>query len=390
MITADFFSRADWLGRERIRGYACLAAVALIPTLWVYYQRALGPLGSDFLSFWAAGKFVLAGAPAKAYDPAAVSAVQFALGRDHWFAFISPPPMLLAVAPFSAVSYAAALPAFVITSFAGWLYVVRRMLPGAAWPAAASPVAALAAWHFQSGFLTSGLLMAGLYALPRRRFVAGLFFGALIIKPHIAMLVPLALLAGREWRAIAGAAVSSLGLLLAALLICGVQTYVSFLQIAGFWSSILRNGVGGELFPRMASFYGLLRAAGMPEHIAGAVQVLLALACAIVVWRAWRGPTEPLEKGAILITATCVAAPYLFSYDLPMLIVPLAWLWLCGERHGFRPWRKVAIFSLYLAPLAMRVLAEPLGVNLTALVSMAMLVLLLTEKGIENPSIRYP
>jgi hypothetical protein len=364
MTASEFLRRADWLGRDRIQAYSRITALALLPSLWIYYRRALGPLGSDFLSFWAAGKLVLAGAAAKAYDPAAHSAIQFALGRDHWFPFINPPPMLAVVAPLGLTTYPVALPLFVIATFAGWLWAVWKLLPGAVWVAAASPVAALAAWHAQSGFLTSALLIAGLAALPRRPFVAGLFFGALIVKPHIALLVPMALLAARQWRAIAGAMVSSLGLIAGTLLLFGPASYVAFFRSAGLSADLVQNGIG-DVFVRMATPYAMLRVLGLSGLAAGAVQSLIAVACAAFVWSAWRSPRDPLEKGSILVVATCLATPYLFSYDLPMLIVPLAWLWVRGERRGFQDWGKLTLCLLHAAPLACLAAAEATGFNLT-------------------------
>lgn len=372
MTPSEFLRRADWLGRDRIQAYSRITALAFLPSLWIYYRRAMGPLGSDFLSFWAAGKLVVAGTAARAYDPAAHSAIQFALGRDHWFPFISPPPMLAVVAPLGLTSYAVALPLFVATTFAGWILAVRKLLPGAVWPAAASPVAALAAWHAQTGFLTSALLIAGLAVLPRRPFIAGLVFGALVVKPHTALLLPLALLAAREWKAIAGAMMSSLGLIALTLLFFGPGPYVGFLHTAGISSGLLGSGIG-EVFLRMSTPYGALRVLGLSAQAAGLTQLVISVGCAVFVWRIWRSRRDHLEKAASLVVATCLATPYLFSYDLPMLIVPLAFLWIRGERSGFPDWGKFGLCALYVAPLACRALAEPMGFNLTPLALAALL-----------------
>ena len=67
--------------------------------------------------------------------------------------------------------------------------------------------------HGHNGFLTALLLGGGLILLERKPFLAGLLLGCLVYKPQFALVLPLLLLALWNWRAIAGAAVSSLALI---------------------------------------------------------------------------------------------------------------------------------------------------------------------------------
>jgi hypothetical protein len=52
----------------------------------------------------------------------------------------------------------------------------------------------------------------------------------------------------------------------------------------------------------------------------------VALAAAVFVWNSWRSTNDNFARGAVLASATALASPYLFLYDLPVLIVPLLWL----------------------------------------------------------------
>ena len=61
----------------------------------------------------------------------------------------------------------------------------------------------------QNAFLTLALLLGGVGLLGRRDFAAGAILGLLSYKPQLALMVPVALLAARHWRALAGAAVSA-------------------------------------------------------------------------------------------------------------------------------------------------------------------------------------
>jgi hypothetical protein len=368
-MSLDIIREARWLGRPRVQAYSRLLAFALLPTLWLYYQRAMGPLGSDFLNFWVAAKLTTAGTPALAYDPATMSGIQLALGRDHWFPFISPPPMLGVIAPFGLLPYAWALPAFVASTFVIWLVVARQLLPGGTWAIAAFPGAAVAAWHAQTGFITAALLIGGLLVLRRRPFAAGLLFGCLVIKPHLALFIPLALLAAREWRCIAGASVSSLGLLAISLVAFGPEAFRAYSEAAPLMTDLLANGLQSGIpgtFLRMSTAYGFLRVLGVSPAVACILQLGLTAALALIVWRTWSRRQAWLERGGVLILATALGTPYLFAYDLAMLIVPVCFLWRRGAEHGFAPWDKAWLALLYATPLVGRALAEPLGINLTA------------------------
>jgi hypothetical protein len=376
---------ADWFGRERAVNYAKLIALAFAPSLVVYWFRATGPLGSDFLNFWAAGKLVVMGAPAQAYAPTAMRTLQLALGRDHWFPFISPPPMLAVVAPFGLLPYAWALPVFVVLTYFVWLAVARRLLPGASWPVAAFPGAAVAAWHAQSGFITSALLIGGLLALPRKPFFAGVLFGCLIIKPHLALFVPVALLAARAWRPIAGAAITVVGLLLSSLLLFGVGTFQAYFAAAPMMSALLSNWSDPGLFQRMCTPFALLRALGFSVAAAGFVQLALAVALGALVWRTWSRETDSLRRAGILVFAATIGTPYLFNYDLPMLIVPICWLAQEGMTKGFRRWERAQLAAFYWMPLFARAFSDELGFNPTPVFLLLFLFIALRH-GARNPA----
>jgi len=189
---------ARWFGRERASGYARMMAIAFtFPLVWFYLQ-AIGPTGSDFLAFWSASHFTLEGAPAQAYSLAAQESFQKGLGRDHFFPFLNPPPFLFLTAPLGLAPYEFSLLAWVATTYAVWLAVAHRLAPGAFWPVAVFPGAMVAAWHAQNGFVTGALLVGAALTIGKRPWLAGALLGALIVKPHLALLVPLALIAGRK------------------------------------------------------------------------------------------------------------------------------------------------------------------------------------------------
>lgn len=378
------FLQLCWLGRERVVAYSVILAFACLASMYFLFRQAMGPQGSDFLAFWSAGRMAVAGHAAGAYDPAALGAVQAGLGRHDVFAFVNPPPLLLAVWPLGLMDYPAAWIAWVAVTYLLWLLATRQLYPRLGWPIAAFPGALVAAWHAQTGFLT-GAMQAGAAGLLRNRpFSAGLCIGALIVKPHLAVLFPIALLAGRQWRAIAGAACSVAGLVLLAWLIFGTETMLAYPKSWAVSDYLLRTG-NDAFFLRQTTVYAMGRLY-LGSHWATILQAIATCAAAGMTWLAWSRPGPVDGKLALLFAATPLATPYLFSYDLPFLAIPVCWLVGCRKAEDLAGWSKPVLLALYLSPLAARAMALPLGINPMPLVSIAMVWLVWRKLG--EPAVR--
>jgi hypothetical protein len=366
-----------WLERRRVTAIAAMLLVAYLPMLARAFRNATLGAGSDFLAFWGAARLTLAGAPERAYDLAAETAAQGASGFSGMFAYVNPPPFLLVVAPFGWLDYAPALVAWSLAGWAAWLLVARRVMPEATLAIAAFPGAYLAASHAQNGFLTGALLIGGVLALKRSQALSGALFGTLLIKPHLALLVPLWLAAGAKWRALAAGAASATALMLVSVVAFGPATWLAYPQSFAVSAAIMDQGPG-EFFLRMGTVWSGLRQWFGPE-VALAGQATVTLACASLVVLAWRRTRDEEATGALMLAATALGSPYLFAYDLAFLAMPLFWLAREGRAHGYRPYERVALVALYLAPLVARAAALPLGLNLTPLAAAALVALVWTR-----------
>jgi alpha-1,2-mannosyltransferase len=196
------------------------------------------PASTDFVSFYAAGSLANAGAPQLAYDQVAhYAAEQHATqpGIVYNF-FYYPPVFLLLCAPLARLPYIPAFVAFVAITLVFYVAIVRHILGERGWavlvPILAFPPVLWTSGLGQNGFLTASLLGAATLLVDRRPFTAGLLFGALCCKPHFALLVPVALVAGRRWRAFTGAAASALGFVLLSVALFGWRTWHDFLFAA--------------------------------------------------------------------------------------------------------------------------------------------------------------
>ncbi len=359
---------ADWLVPGRVQGYAVLVGLASLALVAVAWVQAQGPLGSDFLAFWGAGRAVLAGLPEKAFDLAWQEQVQTGAGFTGWYAFVNPPPFLFLAAPFAALPYAAGWIAWVVATFAGWAWASLKAF-GRLWPIVLTyPGALIAAGHAQNGFVTGALLVGGVALLGRRPVLAGVLLGALVVKPHLALLVPFWLAAGGQWRAFVAAAASSLGLLLLSWLAFGTATMLAYTESWAASAAIMRTA-DGDLLLRMATPYAQVRLlAGETAAIFVATGIALTmLALSVLSWR--RFGRDLLATGAFMLAATALASPYLFNYDLPFLVLPTLWLVREGLREGFRPYEKLGLVALWFAPYVTRAAALPLEINLMPLAS---------------------
>ncbi len=382
----NHFRQVDWLDSQRVRGYAVILGIASLALLANSYIKAMGPDGTDFLAFWGAGNVTVAGDPALAYDLATQERVQTGTGSTGWFAFVNPPPFLIAAAPFGALPFPIAWIAWVAVTFALWAWASLKAFPRL-WPIVlVFPGALLAAGHAQTGLLTGALLVGGVAALGTRPLLAGALFGALIIKPHLAILIPFWLAGAQQWKAFGAAAVSAVGLVLASWLAFGTETMLGY---ATSWqaSAAIMRGDDPEFYLRMATVYSQLRLFA-PVPFALAANGLVALVMVLLAFvSARRFGGDMLASGALVLAATALTSPYLFSYDLPFLILPILWLVREGLQQGFRPYEKLGLVLLFTAPYATRAAALPLEINLMPLASAALVWLIWSRGHIRSDKI---
>lgn len=370
----DILRNADWLTRERVRGYALLVTLASLALLVASFVQAMGPAGSDFLAFWGAGHVAAAGDPAAAYDLAVQQEVQQSTGSEGWFAFVNPPPFLFSLVPLGLLPFPLAWIAWVAATWGLWAWAGIRAFPRL-WPLVVGyPGALIAAGHAQNGLLTGALLVFAAHELARRPVRSGAAIGALVIKPHLAVLAPFWFAAGGHWRAFASAGVTAIVLLVAAWLAFGGATYAGY---ATSWraSGLLMEGVNPDFLLRMTTWFSQIRvvAGDGAATVAAMLSALLAVAATLLAWRRFSG--DPRATAAAVLAATALASPYLFNYDLPFLVFPTLWLVERGLVEGFRPYEKLTLVALWFAPYATRAVAFPLGVNLMPLAALVLLYL---------------
>ena len=373
------------LHRNRVLAY-CRVLLAVETVVFLFLVAGThglivplaGPTSTDFVSFYAAGALADSGKPELAYDQAAHDAAEqraTAAGVEYRF-FYYPPVFLLLCAALTRLSYLAAFLVFEAATLALCLMVMRAILVERDW-SAIIPVLALPAafWTLglgQNSFLTVTLFGVGTLWIDRRPILAGICFGALCYKPHFALLVPVALLSGRDWRALGaflGSAVALCGL---SLVIFGWDTWQDYLAAAAGSHATYASGrinFGGLITP----FGGVLLAGGTPNaaYVAQAAATLGAGLLVAFVWR--RGLPLPI-RAATLAAATLVAVPVALIYDFMLAAVAVSWL--VRDPAGLAGWERVALTALFVLSMIPPSLAEAWHVPTGPLLALALLALI--------------
>jgi hypothetical protein len=194
----------------------------------------------------------------------------------------------------------------------------------------------------------------------------------LAYKPQLAVLVPFALIAGREWRALAAAVISEIALALVSAGLLGLGPWVAFLhkmaQPAGVVASSSSN------WQAVPSVMTLARSLGLDAAVsAGLHWAVAAIAAAGALW-IWFKTTDVRYRVGALASAMLIVTPYLRSYDLALLILPA--LALLPRDHAKT--RRVAwavIITAWSIPAVMTLTLLP--VQYGALVTLAVMGLIL-------------
>ncbi|MBC7227913.1 MAG: DUF2029 domain-containing protein [Thermoflexales bacterium] len=342
----------SFLNSRRLRDYPVLALIGAGGALLVNILTRHGWVGGltgqlmfgDFISYYAGGliyrtnRFHL-------YDPAVQEQVQRALvwpSQPPGFApYISPPYVAAAWSLITTLPPTPALILWMVFSLAGFiaaLYLLDRwVVPPALKTAGLTPsrlgLAVASSYCFLTG-LQSGqnhtltmLLASGVTAawLGKRWFLAGLFAGALIYKPHLVSGFLILWLVRRNWRA-----------LLSFTAVAGVWTGLSFWtdglplyrEYIALSGALLRLPLVKGDFPvaAMVTPYALLASLIPPGGISIVTRIyllLVGLTALGLSWVAirWRHHEQMMLVSALLYPICMM--PHALIYDLLMVVPAL-------------------------------------------------------------------
>jgi hypothetical protein len=366
------------LQKNLVLGLALVLALQASLNLALYFSEVRGGhFGGDFVGFWNAAQRVHRGDISAIYDADRWRAFlsSGAQGPITWFVY--PPFALICLWPLGAMTYKDAALAWSLTPlplYAGLLYLLARRSVRAQMAdvpargflvlvfAAALPFLSANLFSGQTGAFVAVFLFGAAYFWNSRPTLAGICIGFLAIKPQMGLLLPFALCAACNFRAILSAATTILVACVASTAWLGVGIWTDYLRMTQLFGGFIgrgREGIGQLAVGPYISLQGM----GMPVIVAGILQALILLALlGAIMWVFWRWNISPSERDrddgrmdlrfGLLATGMLLATPYSLSYDTPLLmlaVVPLlARIWC----KGWTGMELTAFFLLIILPFA--------------------------------------
>lgn len=325
---------------------------------WIFDDKGLG-IPTDFVNVWSAGRLVLEGHAAQAYDWDIQKQLQVAvLGQSYPgnFAWHYPPPFLFVATVLAHFPYAVAFIGWAAASLVPYLAVMRAIVgrPFGLLLAAAFPVVLTNTLVGQNGFLTASLIGGTLYLMPLRPVLAGICLGLLSYKPQYGLLFPLVLIAASQWTVFVTAAIVAAAMALLSWFAFGTESWQAFFHWMPMFSQAFLTE-GRAPWGKMQSLFALVRYFGGAEQLAWGFQWIMSGGVAVLLALMWRSRVSYSLKAAALAAGTLLITPYLFLYDLMVLAIAVAFLVRIGLKQGFQrhelPALGVAALLLMLFPL---------------------------------------
>jgi len=309
--------------------------LALVDLQWSYTLHYKLPQ-PDFYVYYLAAQLGRAHGWAAIYGPAVfLPPVTAAVGKP--LPYLNPPELAWLVTPLSYLPY----------TLAGWIwtgllaaafglvwYLVApgrrliRLIHGVG-AAALLPVFVGVLFGQVSLVVVAAVALSWWLLSCGRPWLAGLALSALILKPQVAFLVPVALLMSGYWRAVLAWLMVSVPLAVIALLTTGTGVFHHI--------SASLHAVSGVAGPIQSS---LLRQLPLPLAIIGIVLVIAI--STIILWRGCgSSPSLPIAVGLI---SSVLVSPYVNFYDLSALLLA-GWLIL---RLDPPRWHKAVTLGMYV------------------------------------------
>ncbi len=381
-----------------------LLFVLFAPLGWLMFWAVFHTVpGQDWVVFHTASALFRAGDFKTLNDPRGFTDVMNAT-HTTWFAhpisvlhpWVYPPVTLLLALAFGWPSYPWSLALFLVTTAAAMVTALlqweaglraRLMLIGFV---LLCPATAFTIGAGQLSFFVAAAVLVGMSLLENKPFLAGMVFSLLCLKPQFVPLIPVALLAGRHFRAIAGGLAGGLGLVGLSAAVTGVSAWTTWIRLASGVDPVL-----GKLIDVVRvydqSVHTCLRMLGAGENLAGIGQMLAIALAALCIWIAFSRPFSLRRRAIVLLCALVAGAPHVGDYDHVLLAIAVMLVLLDG--HPPNPMLAGLAAAVWLAtmfnpPALMAVLGVPALTVLSALTGFLPAALMLAETASRPRNIR--
>jgi hypothetical protein len=348
------------------------AIAATLLAVWGVLSLGFQAQQGDFAAFYTGAAIARSGDFHHLHDAARQTAIErvivpqrpdatFFVRPDIYAALLTP----LALLPFRA-AFAAWIAAQMLVLAACCWWAGRRFGPDALPLAGLFPLTVMSAAFGQDAVFYLGVLVAAWWLHERGRpLQSGLVLGLVLLKPHLAFLLPVAMLMQRRWRMLGGFALTAAAEAVGTFALAGPSGVASYLRFL--------HDRAGYLSPhpeRMLNTASVLLNLGCTSAAAG---VLLLLVAGAAILLAMMGPWWRALSAAVI--GALVIAPHTIPYDAAWAILP-AWLAYFCSRHPAV--RAAAVLFFIPVPWLLQLLDKPWTIA-PALVVLALLLAMAWE-----------
>ncbi|QEG24084.1 glycosyltransferase family 87 protein [Mariniblastus fucicola] len=235
----------------------------------------------------------------------------------------------------------------------------------------------------QKSAILLAILTISFVLLHRERpFTAGLVFGLIAFKPYLAVPIGVAMLCKKQFRFVAGSLLT-LSVLIVGSLFLAPDVWGDYVQMCFGMSNYISNS--GYQLEHSHSLWGAMQLllGDFNPALVKPMAIVAAIGLVTLLGRILSGPIELSSprfafQFAALVIATVLISPHFYTYDLTILLLPLA---ICGlseevSKHinlRLLYWICIAVLfgaSIYV-PLALK-----LGVQISTVVFFAWLIVI--------------
>ncbi|MFT6073082.1 MAG: hypothetical protein ACJARD_001530 [Alphaproteobacteria bacterium] len=182
----------------------------------------------------------------------------------------------------------------------------------------ATPLCLIALSISQNSFYSLSFLIIGLYCIDKKPLLSGLCFALLTYKPQFAILIPIALLLTNNYRVFFYAALFFLLQVTASIVIFGIEPWVVFFQTThNVWSLMHSNQMPIHI---MSSHFTVFTSWNFSLECTKILSLFYFFSVASITLYFWYKIKGDHLAKAILCAGICLGTPYIFHYDMIILI----------------------------------------------------------------------
>lgn len=377
-----------------------LLDISRLPSLSIFDYK---PIGGDFWAMYAAAHLTAAGLPWGAYSSEMNTSAMASLVTDVnsgpliWGLYY-PPPYLLILWPFGYLPYYPALILFFTMTLAVFLTAVW-LLTRRTWMVIMMLAFSGIVLNFvtgQNGLLTAGLFGLALAFMAQNKTLSGIMIGLLSVKPQLGLMLPFALIAGREGRIFKVAALTTMVLCAVSFAAFGLVTWILWPHSTVLASSYLTNRL--EIMTRMPSVLSTVRLANADWLLSYAtggfltepqaalfLHALVAVPVFAMVLYVWRRTDNTNLRGAIYAAGTLLITPFLYDYDTAWLGLPIVLLGLEAGRTGWWLPERILLPIAMLWPMLISRLPAMFHIQLGFVVPLLLVLAVFRRARLEPP-----